>query len=172
MEDLPVLLTMLASAERKVRNLENRIHALNRKTHLQEEELKVLRKENAFLIRNSFRHLGNLYYTYLTAGVAGTNRLKEIWKEACGRPDRLDRLVAFLDRHAGNVVRDLRASVPNLGEDEIAMFCCFAVGFDAPLVSELTGLNVNTVYSRKNRMIGKIARLGPRRARRFLDLLE
>lgn len=163
---------MLASAERRIRDLENRIHALNHRTHRQKEELEVLRKENVFLIRSSFRNLGNLYYTYLTTGVAGTNRLKEIWKKACGKPDRMDRLVAFLDRHAENVVRDLRASVPNLGEDEIVMFCCFAVGFDAPLVSVLMGLNINTVYSRKSRMIRKIARLGPKRAKRFLDLLE
>jgi hypothetical protein len=46
------------------------------------------------------------------------------------------------------------------------------VGFAAPLVSELTRVGVNTVYSRKKRMIDKILKLGPKRAQRFLDLLE
>lgn len=152
--------------------LENKIHALNRKVSIREGKLAVLRKENAFLIRNSFRLLGKLYYTYLTTGTAGTNQLREIWKETCGSTCKLNRLVGFLDRHSEHLVSDLRSSVPNLGEDEVILYSCFAAGFDAPLVSELTGVSVNTVYSRKKRMIDKISRLGPKRARRFLVLLE
>ena len=160
--------------EKRLKGLENNIHALNRKVHYREEELAALRKENVFLIRNSFRYLGNLYYVYLITGATGavSNRLKEIWKEACGRPEKLGRLVRFLDRHLEHLIRNLRSSVPSLGNDEVVMFCCFAVGFDAPLVAELTGVSINTVYSRKNRMLGKIRKLGPDRARRFLELLE
>ncbi|MBQ3765182.1 MAG: hypothetical protein II874_00395 [Bacteroidales bacterium] len=157
---------------RVLHTLENKIHSLNRKVRIREERLSVFRKENKFLIRNSFRLLGKLYYTYLTTGTAGTNQLREIWKEACGNTSRMDRLVRFLDKHSDHLIRDLRSSVPSLGDDEVVLYCCFAVGFDAPLVSELTGVGVNTVYSRKKRMIDKILKLGPKRARRFLDLLE
>lgn len=164
----------VAALEERIKGLENTIRTQNRKAHLREEEIAILRKENVFLIRNSFRYLGNLYYIYLVTGATGsvTTRLEKIWKEACGPSAKLSRLVRFLDRHLEHLVRDLRTSVPNLKDDEIVMFCCFAVGFDAPLVAELTGVRTNTVYSRKNRMIGKIKRLGPARARRFLELLE
>ena len=157
---------------RVFQTLENKIHSLNHKVRLREEKLVVLRKENRFLIRNSFRLLGKLYYTYLTTGTAGTNQLREIWRETCGNTCKMDRLVRFLDSHCEHLIRDLRSSVPGLGDDEVVLYCCFAVGFDAPLVSELTGVGVNTVYSRKKRMIDKILKLGPKRAQRFLDLLE
>lgn len=173
MKNLPVLLTRMAAAERRIRDLENKIHALNRTVHLREDELAALRKENSCLIRNSYRYLGNLYYIYLITGspAAVTHRLQEIWKDACGQPGNLNRLAGFLDGHSEHIVRDLRSSVPGLGVEETDMFCCFAVGMDAPLVAELTGVSVNAVYTRKNRMIGKIRKLGPKKAHRFLDRL-
>ena len=168
------LSVQLKALEQRRIVLENKIHALNRKARIREEVLAALRKENAFLIRNSFRYLGNLYYVYLITGASGavTNRLKEIWNKACGPPDKLNRLAGFLDSHSENLVRELRASVSRLGDDEITLFCCFVLGFDAPLIAELTKVSVNTIYSRKNRIAGKIMKLGPARARRFLDLLE
>ena len=160
--------------EERLKGLENQVHALNRKVRHREEEIEALRKENVLLIRNSFRHLGKLYYVYLVTGSAGavTNRLKMIWKDACGRPEKLSRLVRYLDRHMAHLIRDLRSSVPNLKDEEIVMFCCFAVGFEAPLVAELSGNRVDAVYYKKSRMLGKIKKLGPERARRFLELLE
>ncbi len=176
---LPDLLTIPSAEEvkdlmKRLKGLENRIHALNHKVHIREEEMAVLRRVNVFLIRNSFRYLGNLYYVYLVTGSTGSvsNQLQVIWKEACGRPERMNRLIGFLDRQLDNLVWDLRSAVPNLREQEIIMFCCYAVGFDAPLISLLLGVSVNAVYARKNRMIGKIRKLGPARSRRYLELIE
>lgn len=160
--------------EERLKGLENQVHALNRKVRLGEEEIAALRKENVLLIRDSFRLLGKLYYIYLITGSEGavTYRLKTIWKEACGRPEKFSRLVKYLDRHVAHLIRDLRSSVSRLKDEEVVMFCCFAVGFEAPLVAELTGNRVDAVYNKKSRLIGKIKKLGPDRARRFLELLK
>ena len=150
------------------------VHSLRNTINIQKKTIARLQKEKQSLVRDTYRFPRELYETcHLTRSRdAVVAKVLEQFKEIDGDPKGWKRLVAFLDGHLDNAVSDL-ASFPNLTPDDIRLFCYLVIGCDAVLISALMGIdNLNTVYSRKNRLIGKIAKLGPRRAKRFLDLLE
>lgn len=139
------------------------------------KNLSVDRKAVLNLIRNSYRHLGKLYETsqvYKNPDLL-VRKVKELFEEIKDRPNQCNRLVSFLDEQQHLAISALSAPPSCLTDKDICLFCYLTVGFDPVQIMELMGINkLGTFYSRKSRMKKKIARLGPFRARRYLELLE
>lgn len=162
------------TAEEEVLALRKQVLKLKRTAARNEKTLASLRNEIVSLTRNAYRSLGKLYLTHLTvhSDKMLILQLEEMARDFDGTPEGRKRLAAFLDRHMEQAVSSLRSRLPRLSEDDIALFCYLAVRFDTPLIAELMKIDAGLVYTRKNRMIGKILRLGPARSRRYLELIE
>lgn len=133
------------------------------------EEITSLREANRSLVRNTYRYLGDLYYTLQTVHLEDSllsRQLREMARDIEGQ-----RLAQFLDVHLEHVVSELRSAAPRLGEKDILLFCYLTVGFRPTLIAELLHTSVNNVYTRKCRLIGRIGKLGPARSERFLELI-
>ena len=127
------------------------------------------------LIRNSYRHLGKLYETsqvYKNPDLL-VKKVNELFEEIKDRPNECNRLVSFLDEQQHQAISALSAPPSCLTGQDLCLFCYLAVGFAPVQIMELMGINkIGTFYSRKSRLKKKIARLGPSRSRRYLELLE
>ena len=70
-------------------------------------------------------------------------------------------------------VTHLREDLVDLKEEEVWLFCYLVIGYDASLISLLMEVgSINTVYSRKKRLLERIKRLPPAKAKRYLDLID
>ena len=137
--------------------------------------LSVDRKEVLNLIRNSYRHLGKLYETSLVYKNPDllVKKANELFEEIKDRPNECNRLVSFLVEQQHLAISALSAPPSSLSYQDVCLFCYLTVGFAPVQIMELMGIRkIGTFYSRKSRMKRKIARLGPSRARRYLELLE
>lgn len=164
MNNLELRIQELEETERRNRN---KIHSLNRTVRQKDAALEELRKEKLALIRLAYRYLGDLAWTLLTARSAEAvfGRARELLKEIdCGTKER-KRLTVFLERHLDFRPADLRG----LKEDEIILLRYLVVGYKPALISLLTGIEAKRLYSKKRRMVKRLAKYA--RSRRYLDLL-
>ena len=142
------------------------------------KKLSADRKSVLSLIRNSYRHLGELYETsrvYQNPDllVKKANELFDKIDAIKDDPKECSRIVAFLDNYLDQAISALAEPPARLTGRDICLFCYLAVGFAPIQIMELMGIRkIGTFYSRKSRLKKKIARLGPSRARRYLELLE
>jgi hypothetical protein len=169
------LIRKKSDAENRYRN---RIHSLLKDLRDSRTEAENARAGYLFMLRNGYRRMGTLYEmrqfagTMRESGAVLCQRVDDYLKEINGDPDGFKTLVKYLDESLGGAVSDLKEDIPDLGEEDIRLFCYLVVGFDAPLISSLMGIdNMNTVYSRRNRLQGKIKRLHADKARRYLALV-
>ena len=170
-----LLVRKLTDAENRYRN---RIHSLLKDLRDSRREAENARAGYLYMLRNGYRRMGTLYEMRQFAGTmkeSGTvlgQRVDDYLKEINGDPEGFKTLVKFIDDNLGGAVSALREDLPDLSEDDIRLFCYLVVGFDAPLISSLMGIdNMNTVYSRRNRLRGKIKTLHTSKARRYLALV-
>ena len=140
----------------------NRIHSLSRTAQTRQQELEDFRAEHLFLLRDGFRRLGRLFED---------RRFAET--QAQSETVLYRRVGEILKAHLGRPLSGLRKDIPSLKEKDILLFCYLVIGYDAPLISVLmdTGKE-STVYTWKNRLLDRIRRLPPAKARRYLDLLK
>ena len=173
--DAKRLIGKMTDAEDKYRK---QIHSQQADLRNSHNRLANARAEYLYMFRNGYRRLGALYEMRQFAisqnhsGTVLLERVDDYLKEISGDPDGLKSLIKFIDDSLGNPVTDLKEDLPDLGVDDIRLFCYLVVGYDAPLISSLMGIdNLNTVYSRKNRLLGKIDRLHASKARRYRALV-
>lgn len=175
----------LAKAERLVRKLSeaerryrNRIHSLLKDLRDSRAEADHVRAEYLYMLRNGYQRMGTLYEMrkfaegMIHSEVVLCQKVDEYLKEINGDPEGFKSLVKFIDDSLGGPVTGLKEDLPDLGEEDLRLFCYLVVGFDAPLISSLMGIaNMNTVYSRRNRLRRKIKGLHASKARRYLALV-
>lgn len=155
--------------EEENRNYRRTIRSLNRKVQRRDRALEVHRQEKLFLIRHAYWYLGELAWTVLTTRspeavyARALDLLKDIDMGTRGRK----RLAGFLEKHLN--IKSKYLSV--LKEEEITVFRFLVIGFKPALISLLTGVKTELLYTRKNRLIGKIRKRGSKRAVGYLDLL-
>lgn len=169
------LIRKKSDAENRYRN---RIHSLLKDLRDSRTEAENARAGYLYMLRNGYRRMGTLYEmrqfagTMKESGAVLCQRVDDYLKEINGDPDGFKTLVKSLDESLGGAVSDLKEDIPDLGEEDIRLFCYLVVGFDAPLISSLMGIdNMNTVYSRRNRLRGKIKSLHADKVRRYLALV-
>ena len=139
------------------------------------KNLSADRKSVLNLIRYSYRHLGELYETsriYQNPELL-VRKTKELFDDIKDGPKGGNRPIPFLDDHLQNAVSLLALPPSCLTEKDICLFCYLVIGLNATQICELMHIEkIGTYYSRKSRLKRKIARLGPAKARRYLELLE
>lgn len=157
----------------------NKIHGLHRDVRNTRSALAEVRAEFLHMFRSGFLRLGNLFEARHFASTQEHSeavlcrKVGEILKEIDGDKEGMSRFRQFIEENLDRPIAHLKEDIPDLGEPEIRLFCYLIAGFDASLISLLTGVdNLNTVYSRKSRLLGRIRRLPPARSARYLDLMS
>ena len=175
----------LADSERLVGKLEeatrshlDKIHSLNRDVRITRSALEAIRSEYLYMLRSGYQRLGRLFEARHFAGSQNRyeetlcRKVGEILKEIDGDPKGSRRLEKFIEDNLDRPISHLKEDIPELKAQDILLFCYLVIGYDASLISLLMGIdNLNTVYSRKHRLIGRIKRLPVTKARRYLDLV-
>ena len=176
---------VLADSQRLVARLKesehrhlNQIHALHRDVRNTRSSLEEVRSDYLFMLRSGYRRLGNLFEARHFAGSQNhyekvlCQKVGEILKEIDGDRMGFRKLRKFIEDNLDKPISHLMEDIPDLKDVDIQLFCYLVIGYDASLISLLMGIdNLNTVYSRKNRLIGRIKKLPVSKARRYLDLV-
>lgn len=172
----------LSDSERLVARLEaaeqahlNKIHSLNRDVRVARATLEEVRADYLFLFRGRYKQLGNLFEVRSTTGSdrAVCQRVGEILKEIDGDRKGFRQLRGFIEEKLDRPISHLLSDIPDLKEDDIRLFCYLVIGYEPSLISLLTGIeNLNTVYTRKHRLLERIRKLPASKARRYLDLVD
>lgn len=156
----------------------NRIHSLERDVRKKQSTLEEVRSDYLFMFRSGYRRLGNLFEARHFAESQKQNekvlcqKVAEILREIDGDRKGFRKLRKFIEDNLDRPISHLISDIPGLKEVDVQLFCYLVIGYDASLISLLMGIDsLNTVYSRKNRLVGRIKKLPPAKARRYLDLI-
>jgi len=156
----------------------NRIHSLERDVRKRDSTLEEIRSDYLFMFRSGYRRLGSLFEARHFADSQKHNekvlcqKVAEILKEIDGDRKGFRKLRKFIEDNLDKPISHLISDIPGLKEVDVQLFCYLVIGYDASLISLLMGIDsLNTVYSRKNRLVGRIKKLPPAKARRYLDLI-
>lgn len=172
LEDTKRLVSRLEEAEKKYLT---RIHTLSRDVRNTRSALELARSDYLYLFRSSYRRLGELFEAryYAKSDVTLSRKVADILKTIDGGPGSNLQLLNFIEDKLDRPVMHLREDIPDLKEEEIWLFCYLVIGYDASLISLLMDVgSINTVYSRKKRLLEKIKKLPPAKAKRYLDLVD
>ncbi len=82
--------------------------------------------------------------------------VREIIDELRNEPDAQKELEQWLNLTQDDVVRKLRASHPELKEEEVKLFCYIQAGFTPTMMSVLLRKDKSVVYNRVSRLKAKI----------------
>ena len=94
--------------------------------------------------------------------------VKELRKEI----ENDKKLQRTLDTDLGGIMTSLKTDFPNLKQKDYTLFGYLALGFDAPIISHLTGTNPNSIYVSKYRLKKLIERSETSRKTEFLTILS
>ena len=163
-------------------NLEQRLERQKAKILSQGKRVRQLKADlsqlwiiRIILIRKAFGYLAELADTYLTTRNADLvfRKTAGLVREINADPETLSQLFEFLDEYLDGLVSQLRNDYPKLKEDDIVLFCYNVIGCKPSLINLLMKPGkVEDLYARKSRLKQKIARRGPARAEKYLDLLD
>lgn len=172
LEDTRRLVFRMEEAEKKY---QLRIHSLSRDVRNTRTALETIRSDYLYLFRSSYRRLGELFEAryYAKSDVSLSKKVADILKSIDGGPGSNLQLLQFIEDKLDHPVSHLREDLPDLKEEEMWLFCYLVIGYDTSLISLLMDVgSINTVYSRKKRLLERIKRLPPARAKRYLDLID
>lgn len=157
----------------------NKIQALERRARNKESNLEEIRSDYLFIFRDGYRRLGKLFEdkqfaeTQTQTESVLYRRVCEIVKDIDGDADGYRRLQQYIEDHLGHPIASLREDIPSISEKDIRLFCYLVIGYDAPLIAALMGVGKeSTIYCWKNRLLGRIKKLTPAKAERYLDLVR
>ena len=74
----------------------------------------------------------------------------------------------FLDEKMDNVISRMREALPKHNDADYAFISYLIMGFDAKTISLLLGMQVDTVYTKKNRLRREIEALPSEPEKKFL----
>ena len=172
LEDTKRLVSRLEDAEKRYLT---RIHTLRRDIRNTRSALEAARSDYLYLFRSSYRKLGELFEAryYAKSDVSLSKKVADILKTIDGGPGGNLQLLRFIEDKLDHPVSGLQTDIPDLKEEEIWLFCYLVIGYDASFISLLMDVgSINTVYSRKKRLLERIKKLPPARAKRYLDLID
>jgi len=176
LSDSQRLVERLKEAERKY---QTQIHTLHRNVRIVQSSLEKARADYLIMFRSGYNRLGHLFEarhfadTQRETEAVLCRKVGEILKEIDGDPDGIRQLMNFIEENLDHPIAHLKEDIPDISDTDILLFCYLVIGYDASLISLLMGIdNLNTVYSRKSRLIARIRKLPVAKARRYLDLLE
>lgn len=157
----------------------NKIQVLERRARSKESNLEEIRSDYLFIFRDGYRRLGKLFEdkqfaeTQTQTESVLYRRVCEIVKDIDGDVDGYQRLQKYIEDHLGHPIASLREDIPSISEKDVRLFCYLVIGYDAPLIAALMGVGKeSTIYCWKNRLLGRIKKLSPAKARRYLDLVS
>lgn len=157
----------------------NKIQVLERRARSKESNLEEIRSDYLFIFRDGYRRLGKLFEdkqfaeTQTQTESVLYRRVCEIVKDIDGDVDGYQRLQKYIEDHLGHPIASLREDIPSISEKDVRLFCYLVIGYDAPLIAALMGVGKeSTIYCWKNRFLGRIKKLSPAKARRYLDLVS
>lgn len=151
-----------------------KIHTLNRDVRNTRSALETIRSEYLYLFRSNYRQLGELFEAnyYAKSDTSLSRKVGDILKGIDGNHSGNYQLMQFIEEKLDRPLTHLKEDIPELKEEELWLFCYLVIGYDASLISLLMDINnLNTVYSRKNRLLERIRRLPPSKSRRYLSLI-
>lgn len=157
----------------------NKIESLQRSVRNREATLEEIRSDYLEMFRDGYRRLGQLFEdkqfaeTQVMTESVLYRRVCDALKDIDGDSKGFQRLQGFIEDHLGSPIASLRQDIPSLSEKEIRLFCYLVIGYDAPLIAALMGVAKDrTIHDWKNRLVTKIRRLPPSKAKRYLDLIR
>ena len=160
----------------------------NRRREMERQFRKMLnaQKKDYQLLKSDYSEMKRNYLSLIRKGYQGLGRFAEkryveqelqqamadVLRESGVSPEHSLAFTAFIERALGPTVGNLKKDVPGLDEEDILLFCCIIVGFDASLISKLLDIDsLNTVYSRKKRLLDRIRKLPADKSEQYLELV-
>lgn len=161
--------------EARMRELErqhlNKIHAQQRESRLYRKALQGMKQNCLSLIRKGYQGLGGLSEKRYSAAELQQILADILWESGMD-PKHSAALPAYIDRVLDRTVDNLKKDIPGLGEEDILLFCYLLLDFTPSLISRLMGIDsLNTVYSKKKRLLDRIRKLPVEKADGYLDLI-
>ena len=157
----------------------NKIESLKRTARNREATLEEIRSDYLAMFRDGYRRLGRLFEdkqfaeTQVMTEAVLYRRVCEALKDIDGDSKGFQRLQDYIEDHLGHPIASLKKDIPSLGEKDIRLFCYLVIGYDAPLIATLMGVGKDrTIHDWKNRLVTKIRRLSPARAKVYLNLIR
>jgi len=185
-ERLDTVRQALEESERMTRRLAeaehrhiNKIESLQRSARNREATLEEIRSDYLEMFRDGYRRLGQLFEdkqfaeTQVMTESVLYRRVCEALKDIDGDSKGFQRLQNYIEEHLGHPIAALQQDIPSLSEKDIRLFCYLVIGYDAPLIAALMGVGKDrTIHDWKSRLVTKIRRLPPAKAKRYLDLIR
>ena len=149
------------------------ICTLTEEINARETMLEGMRKQNIILLRERFDVIHELCSDFYSPSRANKKDAiyKTVEKEVnkFGTDVKAQRaLQMFLDEKMDNVISRMREALPKHNEADIAFISYLIMGFDAKTISLLLGIQVDTVYTKKNRLRREIEALPSEPEKKFL----
>ena len=149
------------------------ISTLTEEINARETMLEGMRKQNIILLRERFDVIHELCSDFYSPSRANKKDAiyKTVEKEVnkFGTDVRAQRaLQMFLDEKMDNVISRMREALPRHNEADFAFISYLIMGFDAKTISLLLGMQVDTVYTKKNRLRREIEALPSEPEKKFL----
>jgi hypothetical protein len=125
------------------------------------------------LIRLLFEFQGELVWRYQVyhSPKPVYDMVESLFPQFYADQQALSFIGGLLDMYLGCLVERVSLEA-DLTEDEALLYCYYVVRFDADQISLLKQVDKENLYTMKSRMIRKIEKLGPQRAREYLDYLK
>lgn len=149
------------------------ISTLTEEINARETMLEGMRKQNIILLRERFDVIHELCSDFYSPSRANKKDAiyKTVEKEVnkFGTDVKAQRaLQMFLDEKMDNVISRMREALPKHNEADFAFISYLIMGFDAKTISLLLGMQVDTVYTKKNRLRREIEALPSEPEKKFL----
>lgn len=168
--------TLRLKAEERIDMLESKTLSQTRQLRKLRSDQEILRARNLALLRQGYGYLGLLADAFYSSNspVADVYQTVVILlREVESGPKGPKRLIKCLDKHLDCPVATLKNQFPELKADDIAVYVYSVIDYKPARIILLTGCDdVKKIYARKERLIGRINKLGPKRSQQHLDYLK
>lgn len=127
----------------------------------QDETIRSLRTQCAQHYRRQFQDIADgIEHTLLTKNTTKANAFyQEKMSNAIAffsSPETSKEREEFINEKTDGLLRNLRKDCPTINETDINLLCYMAMGFDATLISLITGMSTGSYYTRKSRIKERI----------------
>ena len=145
-----------------------------------DEQIKnnALKKKYISLYQSKFDTVRSLCYQYFVsenrvdAEKIIYNKVSSLIEELRCDKKSQKKMEKMLDNDLDGIMTHLRAEMPKLKELDYILFSYLTIGFDAAIISQLTGVSDGNIYAHKRRIRLKIQDSHPPHQEQFLEMLS
>lgn len=145
-----------------------------------DEQIKnnALKKKYISLYQSKFDTVRSLCYQYFVsenrvdAEKIIYNKVSSLIEELRCDKKSQKKMEKMLDNDLDGIMTHLRAEMPKLKELDYILFSYLTIGFDAAIISQLTGVSDGNIYAHKRRLRLKIQDSHPPHQEQFLEMLS